>query len=209
MARSSDARGRLVEAARDLFYAHGYNAVGVKDICQRAGVNKGSFYHFFPSKRDLLVAAIDTHTRWLVGLMDEAARPELSPLQRIRRLFTLIGHFDGDIRQRFGHVIGCPFGNLAAELASQDEMIRVKIDGVFSAGIGFIEEQLREAAAAGELEGVDPSAAAQAILAYLEGVHLLAATRDAPQLVEDLADGALRLAGVAVHDANSEAGGAA
>ena len=196
MLRATDSRLRLIRSAKDLFYAHGYNAVGVKEICDRAGVNKGSFYHFFPSKRELLIAVIESHAEWLGAVMQEAARPDLPALERVRRLFTLIGRFDGDVRRRLGHVVGCPFGNLAAELSSQDETVRRKIDGVFSHGISFIETQLEEAIAAGQIEAIDTTVAAQGILAYLEGTHLLAATRDSPDLVAELSDGALRLAGV-------------
>ena len=39
----------------------GYTAVSVQDICQHAGVNKGSFYYFFPAKRDLVLAVIDAY----------------------------------------------------------------------------------------------------------------------------------------------------
>jgi TetR/AcrR family transcriptional repressor of nem operon len=196
MPRATDSRLRLIRSAKDLFYAHGYNAVGVKEICERAAVNKGSFYHFFPSKRDLLIAVIEAHAEWLGAVMQEAARPDLPALERVRRLFTLVGRFDGDVRRRLGHVVGCPFGNLAAELSSQDEIVRRKIDDVFNHGIAFIETQLEEAIAAGQIEAVDTTVAAEAILAYLEGTHLLAATRDSPDLVAELSDGALRLAGV-------------
>lgn len=194
MGRHSDARQRLIQAARQLTYAHGYNAVGVKDICDRAGVNKGSFYHFFPSKRDLLLAVIDAHTDWLGGILERASDPQLPPLERIRRVFLLIGEFDERVRDDSGHTIGCPFGNLAAELNAQDPVIREKLAGVFGAGVAFIEGQLREAAARGELEVANPHRAAQAIFAYLEGLQLLASTQNSPRLVRLLADGAIRLA---------------
>ena len=58
MGRTSDARERLIESARELIYARGYNSVGVEEICQHAGVNKGSFYHFYASKRDLVLDVI-------------------------------------------------------------------------------------------------------------------------------------------------------
>ncbi len=45
----------------DLFHRRGYNAVGLKEICAEAKVNRGSFYNFFPSKRDLVLAVIDAH----------------------------------------------------------------------------------------------------------------------------------------------------
>lgn len=194
MGRHSDARQRLIQAAKQLTYAHGYNAVGVKEICDHAGVNKGSFYHFFPSKRDLLLAVIDAHTEWLGGVLEFASDPQLTPLERIRRLFLLVGEYDEGVREDSGHTIGCPFGNLAAELNAQEPVIREKLAGVFGAGVTFIEGQLREALERGELEVADPHRAAQAIFAYLEGLQLLASTQDSPRLVGLLADGAIRLA---------------
>lgn len=62
MGRTSDAKDRLIAAAMELMYARGYTAVGVQEICDRAGVNKGSFYHFFPSKQALVLAVIEAHT---------------------------------------------------------------------------------------------------------------------------------------------------
>ncbi len=194
MGRTSDARNRLIQAAKDLTYARGYTAVGIKDICQQAGVNKGSFYHFFPTKRDLLLAVIDDHTEWLRGIVAQAADPRQGPLERIRRVFLLIGEFDEELVRRTGKMSGCPFGNLAAELNTRDEVVRKKIEGVFAEAAGFLEQQLIEARDAGDLRDVDPSAGARAILAYLEGLQLLAATRRQPDILRTLSDGALRLA---------------
>jgi TetR/AcrR family transcriptional repressor of nem operon len=194
MGRHSNARQRLIEAAKRLTYAHGYNAVGVKDICQHAGVNKGSFYHFFPSKRDLLLAVIDAHTDWFRDVISRASDPQVDPLERIRRVFLLVGDFDERVQEDGGHTIGCPFGNLAAELNAQDPIIREKLAGVFDAGVSFIEQQLNEAVERGNLEVDNPRQAAQAIFAYLEGLQLLASTQNAPHLVRHLADGAIRLA---------------
>ena len=102
MGRTSDARDRLIQAAKDLTYARGYTAVGIKDICEEAGVQKGSFYHFFPTKRDLLLAVIDAHVEWLQAIVAEAAQPDLRPLERIRRLFLLIGEFDEQLVRSTG-----------------------------------------------------------------------------------------------------------
>ncbi|MFD6676979.1 TetR/AcrR family transcriptional regulator [Rhodococcus zopfii] len=46
MGRFSDARERLLAASGDLMHQLGYAAIGVAEICARAGVRKGSFYHF-------------------------------------------------------------------------------------------------------------------------------------------------------------------
>ena len=58
MGRRSDARNRLLEGADRLFRDQGFAAVGVAQLCAAAGVNKGSFYHFFPSKQALLLEVV-------------------------------------------------------------------------------------------------------------------------------------------------------
>ena len=57
--RSSNSRERLLEAADAMLYARGYEAVSVADLCEAADARKGSFYHWWPSKRDLALAMID------------------------------------------------------------------------------------------------------------------------------------------------------
>jgi TetR/AcrR family transcriptional repressor of nem operon len=61
MGRTSDARERLIETTLDLVRRDGYGAVTVDAICEAVGVKKGSFYHFFPSKDALVIAALDWH----------------------------------------------------------------------------------------------------------------------------------------------------
>ncbi len=197
MGRRSDARQRLIRAASQLVYDRGYNAVGVQEICDRAGVNKGSFYHFFPAKRDLLLAVIDARADWLRGILDRVEAAETQPLERIRQVFLEVGGFNREVRDRDGRTLGCPFGNLAGELNAQDEVVRAKIEEIFDEATHFFAAQVREAIASGDLDqGVHPRSAARAILAYLEGLQLLATTHDAPDLVGELADGALHLVGL-------------
>lgn len=59
MTNGQDTRQRIITSARDLIYGRSYAGVAVAEICARAEVKKGSFYHFFPSKQDLSLAVID------------------------------------------------------------------------------------------------------------------------------------------------------
>ncbi len=72
MGRVSDAKEHLIESGKQLMHARGYTAVSVQDLCQHAGVNKGSFYYFFPAKRDLVLAVIHG-ARLLPGGLQERA----------------------------------------------------------------------------------------------------------------------------------------
>lgn len=193
MGRTSDARERLVAAARQLMYGRGYADVGVQEICAAAGVHRGSFYHFFPSKQALALDVIDRYDRWYRDLLGQALARDVPPLQRIRRLFELTYEHHRFFLEATGQVKGCPIGNLALELSTQDEMLRQKLQQTLDEWTAHLEDALREAIAKGEAAEIDPHAGAQAVLAYLEGAALLATTRNDPDLFKQLAARALQL----------------
>ncbi|EGV50102.1 TetR/AcrR family transcriptional regulator [endosymbiont of Riftia pachyptila] len=72
-----DTRRLILKSARDLIYSRSYSEVGVAAICERAGIKKGSFYHFFPSKRDLTLAVID---EFFVELKQQIFNRPLPPI---------------------------------------------------------------------------------------------------------------------------------
>ncbi|HKI98834.1 MAG TPA: TetR/AcrR family transcriptional regulator [bacterium] len=195
MGRTSDARERLIDTAVGLIRARSYASVSVDDLCRGAGVRKGSFYHFFPSKRDLALAALDAWWETTRSeVLEPAFQPDVPPLQRIQRAFQRAAGQQSRNKERAGNVQGCPFGNLALELSSQDEVIRQRLQGAFGRFAGYFERALAEASTAGQLPpGTDVPAAAQALLAYLYGMILLAKTADDVGVMERLGPLALRL----------------
>lgn len=56
--KDMDNRQRLMDCALDLFSQRGYDAVGVREIVEAAGVTKPTLYHYFNSKRGLLEAVL-------------------------------------------------------------------------------------------------------------------------------------------------------
>ena len=61
-----------MEAMQELIWTGSYGATTIDQICEKAGVKKGSFYYFFESKVELAVAALDEH--W------QMRRPELDAI---------------------------------------------------------------------------------------------------------------------------------
>ena len=182
-----DTYDRILLAARELIHARSYAEVGVAAICDQAQVKKGSFYHFFPSKQALTLAVLDTYfIEMKERLLDQAFRAELPPLARLQRLSELAYELQLHIKEMTGHVVGCPFGNLALELATQDEAIRKKLDDIFEKLQKASHQTLEEAIAAGELPPLDVSATARAMIAYFEGVTLLAKTHNDPEILRQL-----------------------
>jgi TetR/AcrR family transcriptional repressor of nem operon len=56
------ARSKLLDAAIEIIRKKGYAATSVDELCARAGVTKGAFFHHFPSKDSLAVAAVNQWT---------------------------------------------------------------------------------------------------------------------------------------------------
>ena len=83
-------------------------------------------------------------------------------------------------------VTGCFFGNLALELSTQDEAVRLKLQNIFQQWIDYFEQALKKAVESGELPKIDPHTTALAILAFFEGAALLAKTHNDLSVVEGL-----------------------
>src|SRR6186997_1821223 len=90
MARVSDMKERLTDAAMDLIWENSYGTTSVDDICQRAGAKKGSFYYFFKSKSELAAAALEADWNKKSAEMDKIFSPTVPPLERLERYFDFV-----------------------------------------------------------------------------------------------------------------------
>lgn len=190
----TDTRQRLIDSARDLIYARSYTDVGVQEICDRAGVRKGSFYHFFPSKRDLTLAMLDQFQAFFhKDILERAFTADIPPLQRISRFFEYAGDFQQQMKQDTGQMPGCPFGNIACEMSTRDEAIRLKVEQIIRDTEIPFEQALAEAVANGDLPAMDTAATARALFAYVEGIMVYAKAHNDPDMVRELGKRALQL----------------
>lgn len=167
---SRNTREKLLETALDLFWRQSFGAVSVEDICRRSGVHKGSFYHFFPSKSELAAAAFQQFWSDSRPQLDAAFSPALTPVERVRAYCALIHAHQEEKLRLHGKVLGCPFSACGEELATQDEHIRLTIDGIFASYTRYFETLARDAQAAGGAQTGDPARIAQEMVAYAEGV---------------------------------------
>ncbi|HLL78832.1 MAG TPA: TetR/AcrR family transcriptional regulator [Ktedonobacteraceae bacterium] len=195
MGRPSNARQRLIEAAKDVIYAHSYESVSVDELCAAAKVNKSSFYHFFASKQELVLVALESQWRWFEEtFLKTSFADDLPPHERILRFFDVMLEGQQAQKQREGHIRGCPLGNLTVEMSTLDELIRIRVQQFFQEWLGYFERMLAEARAQGNVPAtLDVKVTAQALLAYFEGVVLLAKGRNDPSLLAFLRDGTLAL----------------
>lgn len=180
----TDTRSRILAAAKPRFHSRSYANVGIQEICEGAGIQKGSFYHFFPSKRDLVIAVIDEFAdEWANGFVAEAFDPALSPMERIDYLIDAAYFWQKSIKQVHGRMLGCIFGNLTLEVSTQDDILRAKLLAIFTRAKSRFSETLKQAVAAGAIAPLDSELTAEAMLAYLEGVILLAKAQNDPEVL--------------------------
>ncbi len=195
MGRTSDAKERLITTAVVLIRARSYTSVSVDDICKNAGVRKGSFYHFFPSKRDLALAAVDSWWEsMLVDVLEPAFKSDVPPLERIQRLFDRAVILHSNAEEKTGQFQGGPLGNLALEVSSQDEVMREKLDQTFRQFSGYIEKALNMGVADGSIPpNLNVEETAQALLSYFYGIIMMAKTANDSRVMKDLSSRALQL----------------
>ena len=197
MGRTSDARERLIAEAGRLFHTRSYESVGVQELCEAAEVNKGSFYHFFPSKQDLVAAVVDA--LWQAvrdDILTPALADDIAPLARVERFFDSLARVQREAKKEFGVAPGCPLANLSGELCTHEPKLRRKLARAFDGMVDAFEATLREAVKAGELpRGTDVSRGAEAIVALAEGALLLSAAHDEPALLGRVGRLALGLVG--------------
>jgi len=106
-------RERILQAARELFYRDGINAVSVDAIAAAAGTNKMTLYRHFSSKDELVASYLSQLAEQAEGLWETArnAHPG-DPQAQLRYLLRRASEFAAE-----GSGRGCALANAAVELA--------------------------------------------------------------------------------------------
>jgi AcrR family transcriptional regulator len=92
-ADAEDVAGRVLDAAEELFYTRGIQAVGMDDIRDRSGVALKRLYQTFPSKETLVVEVLARRdARWRAQLSSYVSRVE-GPDARILAVFDWLGEW--------------------------------------------------------------------------------------------------------------------
>ena len=171
------ARDRLIAAAHQTVRAKGYAATSVDELCGAAGVTKGAFFHHFPSKEALGVAAADAWTaraeQHIFTLPEWTRLPD--PLDR------LLAHIDLRMEMIEGPVedFTCFVGTMVQEAYLTNQPIREAC----KASIGAYAERLaQDIQAAIDQRGLDLDALSLAyhIQAVLQGAFILAKAQNDP-----------------------------
>jgi len=182
-------RQLLLNAAYEEIHRHGYQASGLCQILERAGVTKGALYHHFADKRELGLAVLDEIiqpaivTNWLDPL-DQAIATGIDPLDALIDYLKARGQEISDQQCE----LGCPLNNLAQEMSGLDEDFRKRIGSTFNLWSDGLAQRLATSQQSGSIRAeVDIQGVARFIVASMEGSMSFAkAQHDKSVLVQNV-----------------------
>ncbi len=148
MSGRDDKKLNILQKGLEIMYEKGYNATGIQEIVDSAGIPKGSFYNYFESKEDFALQLIkyysDNNHTMLLGILEDQ---KLSPIQRIKKLYSMLAKYftQKDFR------MGCFNLNLCQEMADVNEKISHSLKNSLEHLKEPLTQCLKEAQETGEI----------------------------------------------------------
>jgi len=196
MGRVSDARERLMEAIAELIWTGSYGTTTIDQICDKAGVKKGSFYYFFKSKADLAEAAIEVEWTKYRAVLDNVFSASVGPLDRLKAYCEMEYSQQTKLKKQHGYVLGCPLCTLGAEVSTQESGLRKKVEEIMRKSRNYVETAIRDAQAERLVAVKDAGDAARIVYAYMEGLLTQARIQNNVELLKDMSRGVFMILGV-------------
>lgn len=163
--RSEQTRSRILEAAQECFAQTGYDGTGVAEICRRAGLSKGAFYHHFPSKQAVFFELLNG---WLAGVDAQmtsfrAGMPSVP--EGLMRMAEMV-------RPVFAAGEQLPMFLEFLSQAARDPDIWKATIAPYRKYRAFFAGMMEEGVAEGSLKNIDPQIASQVVVSLAVGLVL-------------------------------------
>ena len=113
----------------ELIWTGSYGTTTIDDICEKAGVRRGSFYYFFESKADLALAAVDAEWQRHRPELDVIFSAVVPPLERLKRYCDYGYQIQSEWQKKTGHVLGCALFALGCEVNTKEAELARKGTG--------------------------------------------------------------------------------
>lgn len=185
-----------MEAVGALIWQGSYGSTTIDQICEKAGVKKGSFYYFFESKADVAVAAIEKECGRMRPELDAIFSPTVPPLERLRKYCEFGYRLQERMKRECGCVLGCPLFTLGSEVSTQESRLQKKVHEILDQKVKYLESAIRDAHAAGLIDAPDAPAKARMLFAYYQGLYTQARIENDLEVLRDAVRGSFQLLGV-------------
>jgi TetR/AcrR family transcriptional repressor of nem operon len=181
-----ESKTKLLNAALHVIRAKGYTATRVEDICEAAGLTKGSFFHHFKSKEDLALAAAEYWRVMTDGFFASAAYHD--PSDPLDRLLAYVDFRKAILRGELPEFT-CLMGTMVQEVYETNPSIRDACDLSISKHAATLEPDITEAI---RKYGIDATWTAKSLALYtqavIQGAFILAKAKDSADVAVDCLD---------------------
>lgn len=177
MPEPPDAKTRILDAAFDLFHAHGVAATGLERILSASGTGKSQFYHYFRSKDDLVLQVM-RHFRGKLASGEIPLKQELATWKDLEDWFAFFqeAQAEGNFER------SCPIGTIAGELQDDESALRSEACEIFAGARAPLVRLFTSLRAQGKLKrSVDPASLADFCYAIMQGGLLVGKIERRPE----------------------------
>ena len=162
---------QAIDQAMQVFWQKGYESASLNNLMQAIGINKGSFYNAFGSKKKLFTACLLKYDRERRRAVFEELAAMNNPTFAITTLFEEL--VEQSITDKEGK--GCFLVNTALDLPHHDESTRDTVKQSFAEVTDFFREQIELGHQIGAIPtSVDANTTANALLTLLVGLRVMA-----------------------------------
>ena len=160
-------RDKLINATFDEVFSHGYQGASLADILAKAGVHKGSMYHFFANKKEMALASIEE------TILQKNA-------EKYRYIETYTDGFLEELYRQLRDTSvrdfkrGCPIANIVQEMSNIDEDFNTLMKFIYGAFRAKVKAILDKAVEVKEMKPCDTTNLALFITSTIEGAILAA-----------------------------------
>ncbi|MCQ4262464.1 TetR family transcriptional regulator [Stutzerimonas stutzeri] len=144
-----DKRDLILSKGALVMTRRGYHGTGVQEIVQAAGIPKGSFYHYFASKEDFALQALDyIYAPRLERYQAALSNCAIGPRQRVLDYYAyLVAHFARKEKPEYH----CFIGSLSFEMAELCPAIAGRLSEILAQSVELLAACLEQARSAGEI----------------------------------------------------------
>ena len=171
MARTSDKRDKLLDAAKALIHRQGFYRTTLADIAKESEVPLGNVYYYFKTKEEILTAVLEQRWRRLQLTLDACCLGE--PRNNLIQLVRIVSKSSSKIAE-----FGCVIGSLCQELDKSQSDMRLSADRIMHAHIDWASRQFKA------MGLKRPEEKGFELIARLEGILLLGHALREPALIK-------------------------
>ena len=167
-------KDKILDCAQGLMLTKGFEATSLEDICQKAGVTKGGFFHYFKSKEDLGKVLLERFCCSSRLAMQNCCCHGNADKDPLKRIYSYID-FAKNMAREVVKGKGCLIGTFAQELSESHPGIRSLCAQGFDEWAKVLTKDIKDAKAKyAPRASFDANSLAEHFIAVVEGSQILA-----------------------------------